>query len=253
MDEVLAVKKVVDNFIVVRGKCIEVYKAPIWSAEEKKYSSQGYITAALAMDAGFSREAVIVVRPCTEDSEPSSSASSSNLEPTPPPVTILLAQNAYTLMQLDLLPRRSSNKGSVASYEMPRAPTRVFQVAPSTCQLKVSPGGKGIWMQTHNITNRHAKHPARCIMGFNVCAPVPDSEPISWKPNHCEVSLLLDKPTPEGGSDVHICQSQLYARRCDMGEILRKKYCVVAADLEDSVGRIAVGDRRGKIEVLNFA
>ncbi|KAI0085102.1 hypothetical protein BDY19DRAFT_897406 [Irpex rosettiformis] len=247
-DVVLAVKKVTDTLIVVRTKCVEVYSAPVWSTKERRYSCSGYIVSALAMDSGPAREAAIAIRANVEAPE----ASSSSLSPLPPPVTVLLSQAAHTLIQIDLLPRRPSNKGGpTAPYEMPRTPTRVFQIAPSSRQLKASSGGKGIWLQTHNVTNRRAKHPARCIMGFDVCAPAQDPKP--WKSNHCEVALLMNRPVAEGGSDVHICQSQLYSRRCDMSEILYKKYCVVAADLEDSVGRIAVGDRRGKIEVLDYA
>ena len=243
-------KKVADNFIVARTKCIEVYRVPIWSTEEQRYTRNGYIVSALAMDSGPAREAAIVVRPSIEEPE----ASSSTALPPLPPVTVLLAQYSYTLMQIDLIAMRTNKEGtSTVPYDMPRSPTRVFQIAPSSCQLKVSSGGKGIWMQTHNIVNRHAKYPARCIMGFDICTATQDFAPYTLKPNHCELSLMMNKDDVPGASDVHICQSQLYSRRCDMSEILRRKYCVVTAALEDSVGRIAVGDRQGRIEVLDYA
>lgn len=109
-------------------------------------------------------------------------------------------------------------------------------------------------MQTHNVTTRHAQYPARCLLGFDICTPHqnPPSRTAS-KSSRFEVNLLKEKPSSlQDANDLHICKGQLYARRCDMSEILRKKYSLVTADLEDSVGRIAVGDRCGKIEVLDY-
>ncbi|KAI0687901.1 hypothetical protein BC835DRAFT_1285891 [Cytidiella melzeri] len=230
---VILTAKVVEHYlIVVRTRCIEAYVFPVWSAKEHRFSCVGYIISALAMDAQPVREAAIIVRPKAE-LEPSTSAYPS----TPPPVTILMLQSTHFLTQLDLLPSRSPKKqGPNSPYELPTTATRIYQVAPSSCQLKLSSGGKGIWMQTHNVTNRRAAYPARCIMGFDVSSP----------------HQSYNATGSEDASSLHICQSELYARRCDMSEILRKKYSIVAADLEDSVGRIAVGDRLGRIEVLDY-
>ena len=53
-------------------------------------------------------------------------------------------------------------------------------------------------------------------------------------------------------SDLHVCEEAVYARRCDMSEIMWRKYMLTCADLEDTVGRLAVGDRAGKVIVMDY-
>jgi hypothetical protein len=234
--------------IVVRARCLEVYAFPHWSLEKNQYIRAGYIVSALAMDAQPAREAAIIVRPRVN-------IQSASLHPNIlPSVTVLLQSSSAltTLTQIDLLPSKSFKKDELnAPYDLPVSPTRIYQIAPSSSQLKVSSGGKGIWIQTHNITTRLARYHARCIVGFEITScpkPIPPNTS-----NHCEIFLLKDKAADSDEvGDVFMCQSQLYARRCNMSEIIRKKYSIIAADLEDSVGRIAVGDCWGKVEILDY-
>ena len=53
-------------------------------------------------------------------------------------------------------------------------------------------------------------------------------------------------------SDLHVCEEAVYSRRCDMSEIMWRKYMLTCADLEDTVGRLAVGDRAGKVIVMDY-
>lgn len=242
-----------DVLVVVRSTSVEVFRSPVWSATEGRYTSQGYAISALSIDAHPAREAVVMTRP-NAGSDPFSSS----LLPRSLPVTVLLLQSSqflglHTISQLDLLPATTPRCETSAPFAFPAEVTRIYQVAASACNLKVSSNGKGIWMQTHNITSRHAKYPARCIMGFDLASASQQTASEHSQHKDPQIALLKDKPTSlQGANDLHMCNSQLYARRCDMSEILRRRYTLIAADLEDSVGRIAVGDRCGKVEVLDY-
>lgn len=56
----------------------------------------------------------------------------------------------------------------------------------------------------------------------------------------------------EGANEMYLCQREVYARRCDMSEIICKRYALMAADIEDAVGRVAIGYRHGWVEVLDY-
>ena len=45
----------------------------------------------------------------------------------------------------------------------------------------------------------------------------------------------------------------LYAPRVGTGEAAHKKYRIMSVALEDTVGRVAVGCRDGKVQILDFA
>ena len=220
-----------------------------------KRQSGTYPDFYLAFDTEPAREAVIVTR-AKAFKDPGAPVSRLSQ-----PVTILLLHcvnedGVDALSQLDFLPdlskKDASQDGKLNPVRMPAEVTRIFKIAPSTCNLRVAPGGKGFWMQTHNVKNRHTVYPARCLMGFDVTTSQIDQLPSRLSPS--EVVMLKDKPSMlTNANDLHFCKNAVYSRRCDMGEILRKKYSVVTADLEDTVGRIAIGDRCGKIEVLDYA
>ncbi len=117
--------------------------------------------------------------------------------------------------------------------------TRVMSVAPSSCDLRIGPSGKGFWTETRNVVVRHAQNPARCLVGFEVTTA--ESEP--------KDGGKKGPPTAR----VELSKDVLYARRCNIHEILWKKYMISATALEDTVGRIAVGDVTGNVEVLDLA
>jgi hypothetical protein len=45
----------------------------------------------------------------------------------------------------------------------------------------------------------------------------------------------------------------LYTRPCGMGEIVARKFSIVAATIDDAAGRVVLGNRDGTIDVLDFA
>ncbi|KAH8085955.1 hypothetical protein BXZ70DRAFT_956621 [Cristinia sonorae] len=115
-------------------------------------------------------------------------------------------------------------------------------VAPSASDLLVGQNGKGLWMETRNVTSKRSVYPARCLVGFDVI--------------RSEAGGGADKVScgnMDGVSnELHVSKNELFARRCDMSEILSKRYAMLSADLEDSVGRVAIGYKNGKVEVLDY-
>lgn len=169
------------------------------------------------------------------------------------PVTILsrYSDDGFeTMHQYDLLPNPKAQdsdakeKPSNLAYDrlpcvFPSQYTRVMSVAPSSCDLRIGPSGKGFWTETRNVIVRHAKNPARCLVGFEVTTA--EGEP--------KAGGKTGPPTAR----VELSKDVLYARRCNIHEILWKKYMISATALEDTVGRIAVGDVTGNVEVLDLA
>lgn len=162
------------------------------------------------------------------------------------PVTVLArhVDDGFELLyQYDLFPNPKA-QASAKVLEAADCPpcifpslyTRVISVAPSCCDFRVGSSGKGFWTETRNITLRHARTPARCLVGFTV------------RPNPYE-----GKDPTRRTAHLQLCKDTLYARRCNIHEILWKKYMISSTALEDTVGRIAVGDVTGRVEVLDLA
>ena len=162
-------------------------------------------------------------------------------------VTVLTrANNDYpSLRQYDFLPnterKRVPGTEFVPPCLLPQSPTSIFPIAPSGCHLRVGPSGKGFWVQTENVETKYRQYPVRCIRGLNIARENPSQE---QRPD--------ESKTTAKANVLHM-RNGLYARRCLMGEIIMKRYYLSTVDLEDVVGRIAVGDSRGKIEVLDYA
>lgn len=80
--------------------------------------------------------------------------------------------------------------------------------------------------------------PSRCIIGADV----------SNEPNVTSTSTRQ-----EWGNFLNIGEKEVYTRSCGLRELLLKKYQIQSVDLEDCVGRIAIGDLDGNVEVLEYA
>ncbi|KAI0775768.1 hypothetical protein BD413DRAFT_470436 [Trametes elegans] len=243
---ILAVKPVNRYMLIVRQRTFEVVPAPSWRGVRAPPATLVNASVTIEMDIPAS-SSVVVVRQVF--------ASSSDDLPDWPaePVTVLsrCSDDGFeTLHQYDLLPNPKAKQREVPkdilefSYDrlpcvFPSRYTRVMSVAPSSCDLRVGPSGKGFWTETRNIIARHAKNPARCLVGFDV--------------------TTVEGEAKEGGktstpaAQVELCKDVLYARRCNIHEILWKRYIISATALEDTVGRIAVGDVTGQVEVLDLA
>ena len=176
------------------------------------------------------------------------------------PVTVLsrFSDDGFeTLHQYDFFPNpmamlsdsgSAEEKTSEAAVDripciFPSRPTDVVSVAPSCCDLRVGPSGKGFWTETRNVTMRHSRTPARCLVGFTVRRGPPEEQPAGLK----------ERGASQRTGELQLCKDSLYSRRCNIHEILWKKYIVVSTAFEDTVGRIAIGDVTGRVEVLDLA
>lgn len=241
---VLAVKPVNRYLLVVRQRTFEVTFAPSWRGIRTPHAALISSSLCLEMDLPAS-SSVVVFR--------DNSLASRQEAPDWPtdPVTVLsryIDEGFDTLHQYDLLPNpKAKGEGSSkpCNGAMDRLPcifpsqyTQVISVAPSSCDLRVGPSGKGFWTETRNVTLRHSRTPARCLVGFTI------------NPGPYDNGGKSGDVRP---ASLELCQDVLYSRRCNIHEILWKKYMVVSTALEDTVGRIAVGDVMGKVEVLDLA
>ena len=236
--------------LVAKQQEFQIFSIPEHSPEHG-FNGPVDLLASLQWDSP-AREIVIFARDeLGRDASPSSSQSWP-MET----VTVLLRETNEgfnTLKQYDFLPnvnrRYIPGTKSILPCIIPTECTRVIPVAPSCCSLSVWPSGKGCWVQTDNVEAKHTEYFARCIMGFNVVSP---RQAQALQAEHGD--KLARGPGPHPGANVvHLCDGPLYARRCDMSHILHKRYALKSADLEDVIGRLAIGDKDGKIEVLDYA
>ncbi|EKM54201.1 uncharacterized protein PHACADRAFT_257879 [Phanerochaete carnosa HHB-10118-sp] len=247
---VLAVKIIGKYVLIARQQEFQLFAIPRHSPELGMEKTVELI-ATFHWDSP-AREVVIIARDNLARNAPSTPSKSWATGT----VTILLREaneGFNTLKQYDLLPnidrRPSPGPKTVLPFVLPSGCTRAIPVAPSCCGLSVWPSGRGFWVQTDNVEANHTKYPARCIMGFDVVSPRQAQE-ISAEHGDklaCSPGVHLD------ANIVHFCDGPLYARRCDMSHILRKRYALKSADLEDVIGRLAIGDKDGKVEVLDYA
>jgi len=200
---------------------------------------------------GQFRGTTIISHPALEAvvmTSPSPMSKKGHCEQSVHPLSIILRccdDGFDTIRQYDLpvapTIKQHSSEGDELPWILPTDYTCVMSVAPSSHYFRAGPRGKGFWMQTKNVSSRRSVHPARCIVGFDIMNDSKDGP----------TSDLQSTQVPVD-NDLHICEQSLYSRRCDPGEIVRKKYCLHSADIEDTVGRIVVGDRQGKIEILDY-
>jgi len=251
-NKVLTIKAINRYMVIVRERAIEVIYAPSWK--------NGRVTNTALMEAGAyaqvdtcAIEAAVVVR----------GASSSTLGDAEwPSETVSILRRCRddgfnTIEQFDLLPMAKPSKAA-QGQEQPKRPcvfsseyTWIKSVPPSCSSLRAGASGKGFWMQTENITSRHSVHPARCLMGFDVQLESGVDDCLDRKKESTDRRKRVEGHP--GWNELHVGQNPVYSRRCAMGEIVEGKYSITSNDLEDTVGRIALGDRNGWVEVLDYA
>ncbi|PCH36145.1 hypothetical protein WOLCODRAFT_140239 [Wolfiporia cocos MD-104 SS10] len=265
-NSVLAVKVIGRYLLVVRATTFEMGLAPTFN--NMRVANAGAMAVFMTSDLVAS-EAAIVVR--------STSLDSHRLEWPTEPVTVLTRVSSDEIdivHQMDLFPSArtsgaphktlgSQEKRHPFPFTRPAACGRAVLVAPSCRDLLVGPSGKGFWAETRNVSQRRSVHPARCLVGFHLTR---DDKLQSQSQEGMMVATEVDglqksaqrwaekdwAATSEGNT-LHLCGDALYARRCDMSEIMWKRYMVASTALEDTMGRLAIGDRNGRVEVLDFA
>ncbi|OCH93728.1 hypothetical protein OBBRIDRAFT_770939 [Obba rivulosa] len=243
-NKVLTVKAVNRFLVIVRERAIEVVYTPSWKGSR--------VTNTALMEAGahaqidtHAIEAAVVVR---------GTSLSSAAQPDWPSETVSVLRRCrddgfHTIEQFDLLPMQKAPNGQ----EQPKRPcvfssqyTWIKSVPPSCGSLRAGASGKGFWMQTENVTSRHSVYPARSLIGFDIRGERGEDDRSDGKKGDTE------RRHP-GWNELQVGQNPVYSRRCAMGEILEGKYFITSNDLEDTVGRIALGDRHGRVEVLDYA
>ncbi|TFY59498.1 hypothetical protein EVG20_g7773 [Dentipellis fragilis] len=177
------------------------------------------------------------------------------------PVSILMriSEGGFDVIRkYDLIPRpvlpdseregSGDDAGGAALAQTPCnfMPSQTWPVAPSCTNLIVGENGKGLWTETRNITTSQSTYPARCMIGFDLNA-----------------ELVRPPPATTGGKNEHpsrgywkfnfvVREREMYAARVGMGEVARRQYRITTSALEDTVGRIALGSRDGKVEVVDL-
>ncbi|KIP11576.1 hypothetical protein PHLGIDRAFT_63566 [Phlebiopsis gigantea 11061_1 CR5-6] len=248
-NKILAVKFIGGHILVIRQLEFQLFVMPTWSREHVAFKNPCTLAASLHWENPAS-EAVIVSRISPHpDVLPLSNAWPEEA------VTILVRETVdgfNTIRQYDFLPNLEKKviPGHAITLPciLPSTYTHILPVVPSSCKLTAGRSGKGFWIQTDNAESKHNKFPARCLIGFDVVGPKMASKESPSTPSDADTR----HESRSTSNDLHLCEGKIYARRCDMSEVIRKTYSLRAADIEDVVGRIAVGDKTGKIEVLDY-
>jgi hypothetical protein len=251
-DSVLAVQLVRNHLLVVRQSHIQLLPTPQF--DECGRAVQGASTfGAFLHVQDPAREAVVIVHEMTEEERDAWQFN---------PVTILMRVttiDGHSIRKYDLLPRPVTSAEQLAETELrseqeedtlprprpsgspctlPARPTQTIPVPPSCSNLVVGRNGKGFWMETQNLTCGHSTFPVRCFVGFDATShlvPAQESQSARWQ------------------NDLTVRKSGLYKSRVGPGEVHERKYRILTSSLEDTVGRIAVGGRDGRVQILDFA
>ncbi|KAI0305659.1 hypothetical protein B0F90DRAFT_1699804 [Multifurca ochricompacta] len=250
-DSVLAVQLVRNHLLVVRQSHIQLLPTPLFDQSGRAVQGASTFGAFLHVQ-DPAREAVVIVHEMTEEEREAWQFN---------PVTILMrvtANDSHTIRKYDLLPRPVASAELGAENEfcneqdattrhlrptdspctLPARPTQTIEVPPSCSNLVVGRNGKGFWMATQNMTCEHKTFPVRSFVGFEATShliPAQDSQPSQW-----QNELVLHK-------------NGLYKSRVGSGEVHERKYRILTSCLEDTVGRIAIGGRDGKVHIMDFA
>ena len=252
-DSVLAVQLVRNHLLVVRQSHIQLLPTPQF--DECGRAVQGASTfGAFLHVQDPAREAVVIVHEMTEEER---GAWQFN------PVTILMRVttiDGHSIRKYDLLPKAVAVAEQSAETELrseqeqetmrrpkptdspctlPARPTQIIPVPPSCSNLVVGRNGKGFWMETQNLTCGHSTFPVRSFVGFDATSrlvPAQESQSAArWQ------------------NDLTIRKNGLYKSRVGPGEVFERKYRILTSSIEDTVGRIAVGGRDGRVQILDFA
>jgi len=248
----LAVRLVRNHLLIVRQSHIQLLPIPQFDQCGRAVKGASTFGAFLLVQHP-AREAVVIVHEMTEGERRAWQFD---------PVTILMRAttiDGHTIRKYDLLPRPAALAEQTVDTEprgdqdqetvrisrpadspctLPARPSQTITVPPSCGNLVVGRNGKGFWMETQNLTCGHSTFPVRCFVGFDVeshLVPAQDSQPARWQ------------------NDLTIRKDGLYKSRVGPGEVHERKYRILTSSLEDTVGRIAIGGRDGRFQILDFA
>jgi len=250
-DNVLAVKVIRSgHLLVIRQSNIQLLPVPRFDEQGRQIKRTTNAVGAYLHLHESAKEAVIITHELA-DSERSLWQCD--------PVTIIMRLSDAgfdTIRKYDIFPRSTvsplpgetqTNGSPQIPSDMPcifpHYPSTTIPVLPSCGSLAVGPNGKGFWIETRNITTAHSTYPARCFVGFDVTTHfVPPAAK----------STKGERAVGHWASDLVVRERELYASRVGMGEVAQRKYRILASSLEDTVGRVAIGGRDGRVQILDF-
>ncbi|KAI0266722.1 hypothetical protein BC834DRAFT_873215 [Gloeopeniophorella convolvens] len=250
-DSVLAARLVRDHLLVIRQNHIQLLPIPRFDEDGNPVQGPSSFGAILHVQ-DPAREAVIIAPEVSEEERKDWQFD---------PVTVLMrvtANDGHSIRKYDLFPRPVAPAEVAADEErpndsvhgpqhllptaspctLPACPSQTIAVPPSCSNLAVGRNGKGMWMETRNLTSGHTTFPARCFVGFDVTSrlvPGKESQPTRWQ------------------NELALREKGLFRSRVGPGEVHQRKYRILTSSLEDTVGRIAVGGRDGRVQILDFA
>ncbi|KAF8265247.1 hypothetical protein EI94DRAFT_1831337 [Lactarius quietus] len=248
-DSVLAVRLVRNHLLVVRQSHIQLLPTPQFDQFGRPVKGASTFGAFLHVQ-DPAKEAVVVVHEMTEEEREAWQFN---------PVTILMrvtTDESHTIRKYDLLPRPVTSAEPAAENEileeqhnisrlgrmdspctLPARPTQTIQVPPSCSNLVVGRNGKGFWMETQNLTCGHRTFPVRSFVGFDTTSqlvPAQDQQPARWQ------------------NDLVVRENGMYKSRVGAAEVEGRKYRILTSTIEDTVGRIGIGGRDGRVQILDF-
>jgi hypothetical protein len=122
---------------------------------------------------------------------------------------------------------------------------------PSATGIVMGTAGRGIWLENRPQLSigpagrRHGRsasdaRPMRCVVGLDVPL-VRTGAPSDASADDLQADLL------------RVQDKSLFERPCGMGEVVTRKYGIMSATIDDAAGRIVLGNRDGKVRVMDFA
>lgn len=139
----------------------------------------------------------------------------------------------------DLEPRQLDGSLPSRPIRFPPTHARKIPVSPSCSRLYLNPSGRGYWLETRNVGSKRRSYPARCVIGLCITSTstrgVAPDLPETWQ------------------VDLKVGTTPLYHRQCGLKDLKEGRHRISIVAMDDSVGRVAVGDIDGAIVVLDYA
>ncbi|KAI0063497.1 hypothetical protein BV25DRAFT_379153 [Artomyces pyxidatus] len=228
---ILAVKLIRNHLLVVRQSFIQLLPVPQFDEEGRPIRGANAVGAYLHLH-DLATEAVIVVHEHSPEEK-----QAWLFEPATVILRVTTHDDRHTVRKYDILPLPSTSDPNKLPCHFPHHPTLTVPVVPSCGHLVVGKNGKGMWMETRNVTAGRSTFTARCFVGFDATSRVVYTGP---------------KREPAWRNEFELRSKEMFVSRVGVGEVEQRKYRILATSLEDTVGRIAIGGRDGKVEILDF-
>ncbi|KAF8512389.1 hypothetical protein JB92DRAFT_280026 [Gautieria morchelliformis] len=139
----------------------------------------------------------------------------------------------------DIETLQPDGKPPAIPIRFPPTHVRTIHILPSCGKICLSPSGRGCWLETRNVGPKTHSYPARCVVPLYI--------------NAVSTQLLAPDIPEEWQVDFNVGTKTLYERPCGWKDLVDGRQRISSVALDDSMGRIAIGDTDGCIVVLNYA